>query len=375
MTDGKKLALAGAVLLTPIALILGMLLLFVAAVANGAAGHQDEKQKRSRTAGARGAPAAVQGIDAVMLSAYEKAAQNITIIRPKCAGMRWSVLAGIGMVESNHASGRTIAENGNITPRIIGVRLNGSGQGENKDAHSDTDNGKLDGDTAYDRAVGPMQFIPATWNGPSGQDGNGDKKKDPHNAFDATLAAAAYLCGTHAADLTNEAQLRKAVFRYNHSQTYVTKVTGHIRDYDRLGPAAAAAGSPAGKATGKAKAVIDAALAAKGTPYVWGGGTIHGPSNGGYDCSGLMLYAFYQGARLTLPRTSQEQRKVGTKVSRDQMRPGDLIVINNNGNWGHVGLYLGGGKMVHAPNPRRTVETVGTAGYWAGFDWDVRRVL
>ena len=373
MSTRKKLALAAGVLLAPLALVLGLLVLFVAAVANGAASHEEDEAAFA-PGGTPEAPAQVAGINPVMLSAYEKAAQNIRTVRPKCAGMRWSVLAGIGKVESNHAAGRTVAATGDITPHILGIRLNGSGQGENTSVHSDTDGGRLDGDTVYDRAVGPMQFIPATWNGPSGQDGNGDGKKDPHNAFDAALATAAYLCGTGTNDLTNEGQLRKAVYRYNLSQAYVTKVTGHIHEYDRLGPTVAG-GAPGGTATGKAKAVIDAALSQRGMRYVWGGGTIHGPSNGGYDCSGLMLYAYYQGARLTLPRTSQTQRTAGTKVPLDQMRPGDLIVINNDGNWGHVGLYTGNGQMVHAPNPQRPVSQAPLAGYWAKFDWDVRRVL
>ncbi|MEV5205723.1 NlpC/P60 family protein [Streptomyces sp. NPDC053720] len=70
---------------------------------------------------------------------------------------------------------------------------------------------------------------------------------------------------------------------------------------------------------------------------MWGGGSTTGPTKGGYECSGLMLYAFYQGARVTLPRTSQQMRRSGTRVPRSQIRPGDLIVINNDGNWGHVG--------------------------------------
>lgn len=58
------------------------------------------------------------------------------------------------------------------------------------------------------------------------------------------------------------------------------------------------------------------------------------------------------------------------------MQPGDLIVFNNDGNWGHVGLYLGGGKMVNAPRPGKSVETaLVSSGYWARYDWDIRRVF
>ncbi|WP_328512750.1 C40 family peptidase (plasmid) [Streptomyces sp. NBC_00376] len=99
---------------------------------------------------------------------------------------------------------------------------------------------------------------------------------------------------------------------------------------------------------------------------MWGGGSTTGPTKGGYDCSGLMLYAFYQGARIALPRTSQQMRRSGARVPRSQIRPGDLIVINNDGNWGHVGLYAGNNTMIHAPRPGKTVETTSTSGYWSG---------
>ncbi|MFB8211118.1 NlpC/P60 family protein [Streptomyces sp. NPDC056010] len=368
--NGKgKVVLAGSVLLTPVALVLGLLVLFVAAVANGAADHEEEEA--AVVPASAGTPGKVAGIGPVMLSAYTRAATQVTTLRPKCKGMRWSVIAGIGKIESNHASGHTIADNGNITPRILGVRLNGSGIGGNRTSFTDTDRGRLDGDTAYDRAVGPMQFLPSTWNGPTGQDGNDDGVKNPHNAFDAALGTAVYLCGTGTTDLSKTAQLRKAIYRYNHSNTYVDDVTSHITEYDAL-PAGTGSG---GAATGRAGAVVNAARSELGTPYVWGGGSTTGPTKGGYDCSGLMLYAFHKGAGITLPRTSQQMRHTGTHVDQSGMQPGDLIVINNDGNWGHVGLYVGNNTMIHAPRPGKTVETTPLAGYWEKHDWDVRRVL
>jgi hypothetical protein len=357
-----------------------MSLLILAAIALTSAANAEEEENQRRharmsadTEAVSNAPSSVDGINTVMLSAYTRAAAGVHAVRPKCTGMRWSVIAGIGMAESHHAGGRTAAEDGTITPRIIGARLDGSGAGGNKTAFTDTDGGVLDGDTAYDRAVGPMQFLPSTWEGPSGQDGNGDGTKDPHNAFDAALGTAAYLCGTGTSDLSDEGQLRKAILRYNNAGWYADKVLGFIRQYDQLSPAATTGDTATG---GKAGAVIQAALSQQGTPYVWGGGDIHGPTKGGYDCSGLMVYAFHQGARITLPRTSQAMRGVGTKVSRAEMQAGDLIVFNNDGAWGHVGLYLGGGKMVNAPRTGKNVETaVVSTGYWARYDWDIRRVL
>ncbi|MEU5773450.1 C40 family peptidase [Streptomyces venezuelae] len=202
--------------------------------------------------------------------------------------------------------------------------------------------------------------------------GNNDGTKNPHNAFDAALGTAAYLCGTGKSDLSNDTQLRRAILRYNHSATYADDVSGFIRQYDQLAPAT----SDNTAVGGRASDVIQAALAKQGTPYVWGGGNTHGATGGGFDCSRLLVYAFYKGAHVSPPRTSQAMRGAGGAVSRSDLRPGDIVVINNDGNWGHVGLYIGGGDMVHAPRPGVTIETVPlTKGYWTQFDWDIRRVL
>ena len=101
-------------------------------------------------------------------------------------------MAGIGRVESDHGGyGRSqLDADGWPAPRIVGVPLDGSsGMRE----IVDTDGGRLDGDTTYDRAVGPMQFLPTTW-ATYGADGNGDGIRDPHQIDDAARAAAAYLC-------------------------------------------------------------------------------------------------------------------------------------------------------------------------------------
>jgi hypothetical protein len=365
----KKAAALGCGLpLALIACVLGICILFVAAVAGGAE-HEEEANGGAPALG-QGVPAKVDGVNPVMLAAYSNAADRIRALRPKCSGARWSVIAGIGKVESNHAGGRKVAASGAITPRIIGARLDGSGAGGNTTAFTDTDGGAWDGDSAYDRAVGPMQFLPSTWKGASGQDGNNDGEKNPHNAFDAALATAAYLCGTGKNDLSNEGQLRKAILRYNNAGWYADKVIGFIRQYDQLAPSTD--GNTA--VGGRAGDVIQAALAQQGLPYVWGGGSTSGPTKGGFDCSGLLMYAFYKGAHITLPRTSQAMRGLNGSVPRSDLKPGDVIVFNNDGNWGHVGLALGGGKMVHAPRTGKTVETVPLSD-WTRYDWAIRRVL
>ena len=113
------------------------------------------------------------------------------------------------------------------TPRIIGIPLNGRGTAR----ILDTDHGRLDGDTVFDRAVGPMQFIPSTWAG-SGVDGNGDGVIDPFNIFDAAAASAHYLCVAGANMRTLAGQTR-AVRAYNNSDAYVALVLRLERVYAR----------------------------------------------------------------------------------------------------------------------------------------------
>ena len=103
------------------------------------------------------------------------------------------MLAGIGRIESNHGlfggSVTRFSAAGTVSPRITGPPLDGNGVA----SIADSDGGRWDGDVTWDRAVGPMQFIPTTWRS-LGRDGNGDRIADPNNLFDAAVSAAGYLC-------------------------------------------------------------------------------------------------------------------------------------------------------------------------------------
>lgn len=158
-------------------------------------------------------------IPAVMLEAYKKAAAQMTALRPGC-GIEWTLLAGIGHVESGHASGGAVDVNGRTLRPILGPRLDGTTP--NTAVIRDTDNGELDGDPQFDRAVGPMQFIPSTWR-MYASDGNGDGNSDPHNIYDATVAAAKYLCDA-GGDLTVPGNQERAILRYNASRSYLNNV-------------------------------------------------------------------------------------------------------------------------------------------------------
>ncbi|MCW5954772.1 MAG: lytic murein transglycosylase [Propionibacteriaceae bacterium] len=162
--------------------------------------------------------ASATGIPVRALLAYASANLTVAAEQPGC-GIGWNTLAAIGAIESAHGShgGAVLGEAGYPDPAIRGVALNGDGVA----AIRDTDDGAWDGDTRWDRAVGPMQFIPSTW-ARWGADGNGDGAADPNQIDDAALAAARYLCASGA--MTSTAGWRAAVFSYNHSDSYVDDV-------------------------------------------------------------------------------------------------------------------------------------------------------
>ncbi len=160
------------------------------------------------------------GVPARALSAYAAAELAQRTDTPDCR-LSWSTIAGIGRVESDHGryGGATVDTDGVARPSIIGVPLDGSaGVREIRD----TDGGRLDGDTTFDRAVGPMQFLPTTW-AVYGADGNGDGVRDPHQLDDAALAAARYLCAD-GRDAASGEGWWAGVLTYNSSVDYARLV-------------------------------------------------------------------------------------------------------------------------------------------------------
>jgi membrane-bound lytic murein transglycosylase B len=160
------------------------------------------------------------GIPAGALEAYAYAARVAEVENPDCH-LTWPTLAGIGMVESHHGTyrGAGIAPNGDVTPLIRGVRLDGTmGNLE----IIDSDKGELDGDPDLDRAMGPMQFIPETWR-LYGVDANNDGKVSPDNFDDAALSAAGYLCW-RGKDLSTPRGWMNALRAYNLSDQYARTV-------------------------------------------------------------------------------------------------------------------------------------------------------
>ena len=189
------------------------------------------------SASVAGGAVAGLGIPLATLDAYLRAEAGLAVERPQC-GIQWWMLAGIGRVESNHGryGGAQLIANGDTAPRIIGIALDGA---PGVAAINDSDTGIWDGDVTWDRAVGPMQFIPSTWRRYQA-DGNRDGTSNPNNVYDAAYGAGRYLCNA-AGRMIDDSSLTRAYLSYNHSDAYAAHVLNLARTYEQIGLPKAAA--------------------------------------------------------------------------------------------------------------------------------------
>lgn len=156
-------------------------------------------------------------------------------------------------------------------------------------------------------------------------------------------------------------------------------------------------GEPLPAGDGSGEAIVSAARHYLGIPYSWGGGNINGPSLGiysspsldgthtvGFDCSGLVLFAVYKSTGISLAHSAEDQGHDarGQSVPRDwsKMQPGDVVSFSEDGSgapgtFGHVGIYIGSGQMIHAPRPGKSVEIVQLKGssYYERMAWSIKR--
>ncbi|MFJ4418801.1 NlpC/P60 family protein [Streptomyces sp. NPDC088925] len=244
-------------------------------------------------------------------------------------------------------------------------------------------------------AEGLSQFMPGTWQ-TWGVDANEDGDADPFDPADAIMAQGRYDCWLakkvkeyKATGAPRSLMLAAynagpgAVQRYHgvppypETQAYVARILELMHKYQEADSEERPAGVFGQRVVAYAKRQL-------GLPYRWGGGDIHGPTTGavagpvtaGFDCSGLVLYAVYQasGGKTTLPRTSQAQGGAGTAVTRADLRPGDAVVISVGGTDDHIGIYLGGDQMLHAPRTGDVVKIESLAtDYWQSKKMHYRR--
>jgi hypothetical protein len=182
---------------------------------------------QDRLAAWAGRMSPVVGVSVIALQAYGYAQLRTQQTQPACH-LSWTTLAGIGKVESDHGreGGAFLLPDGHALPPIIGAALDGTG---GRGLVRDTDHGLLDGDPVYDRAVGPMQFIPDTW-AKYQIDADDDGVSDPNDINDAAMAAADYLC-SGGRDLADAPAWWSAVLSYNAVRAYAMSVFNAANDY------------------------------------------------------------------------------------------------------------------------------------------------
>jgi Transglycosylase SLT domain len=223
-----------------------------------------------------------QGIPGVALAAYHTAAGVVGNADPSCH-IDWALIAAIGRVESDHGryGGSALDAQGIDRPGIYGIELDGR---DGTASIHDSDHGVYDHDTVWDRAVGPMQFIPSTWRIVGG-DLDGDGAKNPQDINDAAAATAIYLCAGPG-DLARTSDAYAAVLRYNDSDSYATTVLAIASAYRRgvtmlpLSDLPAASGAEKSGASGK-----DKAAKGKGTAKGGSAGSGSGAGKSGSSAS------------------------------------------------------------------------------------------
>ena len=221
-------------------------------------------------------------------------------------------------------------------------------------------------------AEGIAQFLPATFAVYGQPDAPGPLS--PFNPGDAIMAMGRYDCAIAKAVAGVPGSLlsnmlagynagTNAVLEYDgvppfaQTQQYVAAIEALIPEFEASTPVA----------TGPfAETEIAAAERWLGTPYIFGGGNIDGPTSvagsvPGFDCSGLVLYAVYQasGGKITLPHYSATQATLGKAVPPSQLQPGDVIAIQvDPGQFSHIVIYIGGGMVIQAPQPGQDVDEI-----------------
>ncbi len=288
--------------------------------------------------------AALAEIPPYLLGHYEAA--------PSCLGLPWQIVAAIGYTESRHGAGRIDPTTGDTNPPIIGVALDGT---HGRPAiHVPPGGSPWHSDPVWDHAVGPMQFLTATW-ATWGIDANGDGIDSPHNAYDAIAAAGRYLCnGQPILD-----SIDAALWRYDPDPDYATQEVAIAIRYGMSpggdpgpgppGPPPSGGYPPGPTAHADPAPVVAYAIAQLGKPYVFAAA---GPD--AFDCSGLTMMAYRQ-IGVMLPHLAESQARWGLPIDwhTTPIAPGDLLFFMG-GNplhaYGHVGVAVNANFWINAPH-------------------------
>ena len=211
-------------------------------------------------------------------------------------------------------------------------------------------------------AQGISQFMPATWDGGAGKDGDGDGKADIHNPHDAIISQGHYMCSMLAtvksyieSGTASGAPVELALAAYNagagagipangETEKYVPKIINSMATYQGV-TTLTTNKTPVSATTEQAIKWAKEIANDDSHTYVWGG---EGPH---YDCSGL-TQAFMRQLGIELPHQASQQATFGQQVTEAEARPGDLIFWSlGGGEIDHVAIYIGDGQMVSADSP------------------------
>lgn len=234
-------------------------------------------------------------------------------------------------------------------------------------------------------AQGPAQFMPGTWR-TWGKDADGSGPPPDVNSIpDAVMAQGTLMCenyrlcagGVADGSLAGD-PVALALAAYNagfgavqrnggmpsggeyttQTQPYVYKILQRAKAFEA---SPSFGGMPQlSVPTARGKATIDGAASEfKGKKWVWGGGSVDGPTRDGFDSAGLVFYAVARGTggKVVLPRTADEQWNVGKEVPLAQVQPGDLVFSgwDRRNRPSHVGIAVGNGQIIHADPDRGVV--------------------
>lgn len=361
---------AAAVLLAPGAAVLGIATLVSPAAAGSGSCMWDDQATASL---------GVAGPIPASLSATNTNGETVTLSKQQLT--RAASIIAVGKSDSIPAPGQLIAIMTALTESSLRVLSNTSAYPKSDELPNDGDGGDHDsvglfqqrpaaGWGTVENLMDPVWSSRAFYGGPTGPNHGSPRGLldiDGWQTMDPGAAAQAV-------------QVSAYPDRYAVNQPIAEKVLSALSGAslsNDLECAQPAGDLPANLPPGYPGALIAAAASQIDKPYVWGGGDFNGPTGGGFDCSGLVLYAAYQasGGRIRLPHYTGDQIHLGQGITWNDKQPGDLIFFSypGAGRPHHVAIYVGGDRILHAP---RTGDTVryGTIGEFAGEVMTVRRI-